>query len=84
MSAPTKSYNIGENLEGFVSQQVAQGRYENASEVVRAGLRLLQEHELKVSRLKKLIDEGYTALDAGDVHAYESAEAMAKDIIEGN
>jgi putative addiction module CopG family antidote len=39
--------SIGQNLEAFVDAQVKEGRFQNASEVVRAGLRLLQERELE-------------------------------------
>jgi antitoxin ParD1/3/4 len=46
-----KSVALGAHLEKFVADQVARGRYNNESEVVRAGLRLLEEHELRLRRL---------------------------------
>ena len=46
------SINLGDHFEEFVQQRVAQGRYQNASEVVRAGLRLLEEHELSLEQRK--------------------------------
>jgi antitoxin ParD1/3/4 len=39
------SYSLGSHLEGFIQAQIASGRYGNASEVVRAALRMLEEHE---------------------------------------
>jgi antitoxin ParD1/3/4 len=39
------SFSLGSHLEGFIQAQIASGRYGNASEVVRAALRMLQEHE---------------------------------------
>ena len=39
------SYSLGSHLEGFIQAQIESGRYGNASEVVRAALRMLEEHE---------------------------------------
>ena len=52
------SISLGSHFAGFVDQQVEEGRYASASEVVRAGLRLLEEHELQVERLRAAIIEG--------------------------
>jgi hypothetical protein len=42
------SITIGSHLETFITGQLEEGRYRSASEVVRAGLRLLEDHETKV------------------------------------
>lgn len=59
---PTRNVNLTEELEGFVQAKVESGRYENASEVVRAALRSLErderEYELKLAALRAAIDEG--------------------------
>lgn len=76
-----KSVALGDHFEKFVADQVAQGRYNNESEVVRAGLRLLEEHELKIKELRALIDEGDRAYANGDYVIYEKPGDLAKDII---
>ena len=59
---PTRNVNLTDELDRFVLTKVESGRYENASEVVRAALRTLereeQEYELKLSALRAAIDEG--------------------------
>jgi antitoxin ParD1/3/4 len=52
------SISLGDHFASFVDQQVAQGRYGSASDVVRAGLRLLEEHEMKVKALRAALLEG--------------------------
>ena len=52
------SISLGGHFSSFVDRQLTQGRYGSASEVVRAGLRLLEEHELKVEALRAALVEG--------------------------
>ena len=52
------SVTIGNHYEAFIAQQLEEGRYGSASEVVRAGLRLLEEHEGQVKRLRAALVEG--------------------------
>jgi antitoxin ParD1/3/4 len=59
---PTRNVNLTDELDDFVLAKVKSGRYENASEVVRAALRTLereeQRHEAKLAALRAAIDEG--------------------------
>ncbi len=57
-----RSYALGEHFEAFIDAQVEGGRYNNASEVVRDALRLLEEQEtlreLRYAELRRLAEEG--------------------------
>src|SRR6266571_1590796 len=62
---PTRNVNLTDELDRFVAKKVKSGRYENASEVVRAGLRTLereeQQYQAKLAALQAAIDEGDTS-----------------------
>jgi antitoxin ParD1/3/4 len=63
---PTRNICLTDRLDRFVESRVATGRYQNASEVAREGLRLLENHHqedlLKLRHLRKAIQEGEDAL----------------------
>ena len=52
------SISLGSHFSEFVEKQVGDGRYATTSEVVRAGLRLLEEHELQIEQLRSEIIAG--------------------------
>ena len=56
--AKNTSITLGEHFDGFIANQVSAGRYGSASEVVRAGLRKLEDEERKLETLRALIEEG--------------------------
>jgi len=71
---PTRNVNLTKELDQFVVARVESGRYENASEVVRAALRTLereeQEFEEKLAALREAIVEGeQSGIARGDVFA---------------
>ena len=52
------SVSLGDHFIGFINERVESGGYNSASDVVRAGLRLLEEHEAKVEVLREALVEG--------------------------
>jgi len=61
------SISLGEYFDTFVRSRINLGRFNNASEVIRAGLRLLEEEENKVTALRNAIKEG---IDSGIVEDF--------------
>ncbi|MCG8670503.1 MAG: type II toxin-antitoxin system ParD family antitoxin [Pseudomonadales bacterium] len=64
------SITLGDHFDGFIAQQIEEGRYASASEVVRAGLRMLEDNESKTLALRKLLEEGEASGTAD--YSYES------------
>ncbi|WP_442581319.1 type II toxin-antitoxin system ParD family antitoxin [Mesorhizobium sp. ASY16-5R] len=59
--ARNTSISLGDHFADFIDTQVQTGRYGSASDVVRAGLRLLEEHEAKVKALRDALIAGEEA-----------------------
>lgn len=74
------SYSLGDHYEAFARQLVASGRYASVSEVLRDGLRLMEEREAlrawKLEELKKAIQDG---IESGDVGPWEGADHIMKE-----
>jgi antitoxin ParD1/3/4 len=66
---PTRNVNLTRHFDRFVAQQIKGGRYRNASEVMRAGLRLLEQYTLeedqKLELLRSLASQAFEQLDQG-------------------
>jgi antitoxin ParD1/3/4 len=69
------SISLGNYFEQFVSRQISAGRYKNVSEVIRAGLRLLEVEESKTIALKNAIQEG---LNSPRVENFDFDDHLAK------
>jgi antitoxin ParD1/3/4 len=57
--AHSNSIALGEHFDHFVSEKLGSGQYASVSEVVRAGLRLLEEREQRLQSLRAQLAEGY-------------------------
>ena len=69
------SIALGDHFEHFVDSKVSTGRFKNASEVIRAGLRLLEEEESKIVALRNAIQEG---LESGIAKNFDPKKHLAK------
>jgi antitoxin ParD1/3/4 len=76
------SFSVGPHFSGFIETKVKEGRYGNASEVVRAGLRLLEEQEARLSALQAALvdgeDSGVSDRNAADIWAAVKSRQAAK------
>lgn len=77
--AKTTSIALGDHFNGFVSEQLSSGRYGSASEVVRAGLRILEEQEIKHQALQQAISVGF---DSGIAEEF-SMDALQAELDAG-
>ena len=70
------SISLGDHFGAFIAQQISQGRYGSASEVVRAGLRQLEEHETQLATLRAALADGENsgASTSFDVDAFLKAK----------
>jgi antitoxin ParD1/3/4 len=63
--AKNTSISLGDHFERFINSQIEGGRYGSVSEVIRAGLRELEEREKKVGALRHFLIDGEKSGDAG-------------------
>ncbi len=74
------SVSLGDYFEDFVDAKISEGRFKNASEVIRAGLRLLEQEENKVQMLKNAVEEGINSGIAHDFNPQKHLELMKSNL----
>ncbi len=83
---PTRNINLTEHFDHFVARQVSSGRYSNASEIVREGLRLLEEQEqerqAKLKALRQAAKQGFDEIDQGRGIVLKDKKAIGRFITE--
>jgi antitoxin ParD1/3/4 len=78
------SYSIGKHFEGFIEGLLESGRYSTASEVMRDGLRMIEEREQRrVAKLEALRAEIRKGLDSGPAEEFDVGELIARVKAEG-
>ena len=69
------SVSLGEYFTNFIDAQVQTGRYGSASDVIRSGLRLLEEHDLKLKALQEALIAGE---ESGELERFDSEAFLAR------
>ncbi|MCL4158790.1 UNVERIFIED_CONTAM: hypothetical protein GTU68_018139 [Idotea baltica] len=68
------SVSLGNYFDEFVQSRISEGRFKNVSEVIRAGLRLLEEEESRAQALKNAVQEG---IDSGVANEFDPISHLA-------
>ena len=81
---PTRNVVLTEHFESFISSSIEHGHYTDASEVVREGLRLLEqrqaEDQAKLEWLRGAVQESIDSLDRGEGQTFDSMDELAAHI----
>lgn len=81
---PTRNVVLTDHQASFVEQLVTTGRYQNASEVLREGLRLVErreaEDELRLAALREAARIGIADIDAGAFRSFDSADELGRHL----
>lgn len=72
----TTSVALGVYFDNFIRSKIDEGRYNNASEVIRAGLRLLEEKEYRLQELKNAMTEGLESGIATDFNSEDYLKTL--------
>lgn len=83
-SMPTRNLVLTEYQTAFVERLVTSGRYQNASEVLREGLRLVErresEDEMRLAALRDAAKVGVADIDAGNFRSFDSEEMLGQHL----
>jgi antitoxin ParD1/3/4 len=81
---PTRNVSLSERFDRLIEAKIASGRYANASEVIRAGLSLLEQHEqeqeLKLARLRRAVQAAIEADERGESEPVADIGAFLDEI----
>jgi antitoxin ParD1/3/4 len=81
MLVPTRNVVLTAQQQTMIEELVASGRYQNASEVLREGLRLVEQREAedaaRLEALRAAAREGVVAIERGDAETFETAAELA-------
>ncbi|MGQ9365537.1 type II toxin-antitoxin system ParD family antitoxin [Azospirillum sp. ST 5-10] len=82
---PTRNINLTDTLDRLIDEEVSSGRHQNASEVVRAGLRLFEqrrrEETLRLQALHAALDVAIAEADRGDVAEIDGIDRFVDDVV---
>lgn len=81
MANAKKTYSVGEHYSSFIARQVDGGRFRNASEVVRAGLRMLEDYETRLRDVRASIDAADEQIAAGKGVKFSTAQDLTTEIV---
>ncbi len=77
---PTRNVVLSDRQAALVARLVESGRYQNASEVMRAGLRLVErqetEEEIRLEAMREAVDAGIADITAGRYRVFDTADAL--------
>lgn len=81
---PTRNIVLTDHQTRFIEQLVTSGRYQNASEVLREGLRMVErresEDEIRLSALREAARTGIADIEAGAFRSFDSADALGQHL----
>jgi antitoxin ParD1/3/4 len=84
LTVPTRNVNLTAHFDRFVESEIASGRYKDASDVMRAGLRLLEqrgrEDEEKLAVLRRVATDAFDAIERGEGITIDGEEELAEYI----
>ncbi len=81
MSNAKKSFVVGDHYEFFIANKISTGRFNNASEVVRAGLRMLEDYETRLNEVRLLVDAADAQIQDGKGIEFASASALREEVL---
>jgi len=78
---PTRNVNLTDHFDSFIDSRVGSGHFSNASEVVREGLRLLEQRDAedhaKLAWLRSAAEDSFAAIDRGEGRKFHSVDDLA-------